>query len=196
MAIYKGSTKISGVEIVDNIDDTAASTEKTYSSSKIENSIAMPTGAIISMMGKTAPIGYLVCDGSEYNIADYQTLADYFAEQFGSVSYFGGDGSATFAVPDLRERFLKGSSAGGVNEDAGLPNITGIASGVYINNGSQEFSSGALYGTTNGITRTKNSSGDYNTSDINLDASKSNSIYGNSETVTPANTSVLYCIKY
>lgn len=39
MAIYKGSTKISGVEIVDNIDDTAASTEKTYSSSKIEEKL-------------------------------------------------------------------------------------------------------------------------------------------------------------
>lgn len=39
MAIYKGSTKVSGVEVVSNIDDTASSASTTYSSEKIEEKL-------------------------------------------------------------------------------------------------------------------------------------------------------------
>lgn len=39
MAIYKGSTKISGVEIVDNIDDENSSASSTYSSNKIDEEL-------------------------------------------------------------------------------------------------------------------------------------------------------------
>lgn len=34
-----------------------------------------PTGTIISYMGNHAPEGYLICDGSVYNIKDYPQLA-------------------------------------------------------------------------------------------------------------------------
>lgn len=61
-----------------------------------------PIGTIISFMGTTAPKDYLVCDGAEYNVSDYPKLAALFAEQFGEANHFGGDGAATFAVPDLR----------------------------------------------------------------------------------------------
>lgn len=40
MAIYKGSTKISGIEVVSNIDDITSSTVKTYSSNKIDEKLA------------------------------------------------------------------------------------------------------------------------------------------------------------
>ncbi len=62
-----------------------------------------PVGHIMSVMGINAPEHYLVCDGSIYNILDYQKLANYFLTEFGSISYFGGDGITTFAVPDMRE---------------------------------------------------------------------------------------------
>ena len=67
-----------------------------------------PIGHIISFMGTKAPDHYLICDGSEYNIADYQKLADFINDQFGSYNYFGGDGTTTFAVPDLRNEFIRG----------------------------------------------------------------------------------------
>lgn len=67
-----------------------------------------PIGTIISYMGLTAPKDYLVCDGAEYNIADYSELARFFEAQFGSKNHFGGDGTTTFAVPDLRNLFLRG----------------------------------------------------------------------------------------
>lgn len=154
-----------------------------------------PVGNIISFMGNTAPKDYLICDGTEYNIADYPLLVQHFINEFGSANYFGGDGTATFAVPDLRERFLKGSEEVGINEEAGLPNIQGAFYGYHYDNfGSSGVFSEAIEndnhagfsgsGTPNRHVR------------VTFDASKNNSIYGKSSTVIPTNTSVLYCIKY
>lgn len=67
-----------------------------------------PIGTVISFLGLTAPEGYLVCDGAEYEITAYPALADFFLQQFGSKNYFGGDGTASFAVPDMRNLFLRG----------------------------------------------------------------------------------------
>lgn len=67
-----------------------------------------PIGTIISFMGLKAPKDYLICDGSTYNISDYHNLAAFFKEQFGSETYFGNNGDGTFAVPDMRNLFLRG----------------------------------------------------------------------------------------
>lgn len=67
-----------------------------------------PIGTIISFMGHAAPTDYLICDGSVYNISDYSELAAFFREQFGSETYFGSNGDGTFAVPDMRNLFLRG----------------------------------------------------------------------------------------
>lgn len=150
-----------------------------------------PVGHIISHMGTKAPSHYLICDGSEYDILLYPELANHILDNFGSYNYFGGDGVNTFAVPDLRERFLKGSENPGVNEEAGLPNITanwksepsGSASGAVTH----AYESGTMQAVT---------SGGKQDSRLYFDASLASSVYGNSDTVTPANTSVLYCIKY
>ena len=62
-----------------------------------------PVGEIIRTLGDKTPKHYLACDGSVYNIADYPHLAQYFKDNFGSSNAFGGDGTTTFAVPDLSE---------------------------------------------------------------------------------------------
>lgn len=67
-----------------------------------------PIGTVISFMGLSAPGGYLVCDGAEHSIAEYPALAAHFREQFGATNHFGGDGTKTFAVPDMRDLFLRG----------------------------------------------------------------------------------------
>lgn len=68
----------------------------------------VPTGAVISFLALSAPSGYLVCDGAEYSVSMYPRLAQYIQEQFGETNHFGGDGEATFAVPDMRNLFLRG----------------------------------------------------------------------------------------
>jgi hypothetical protein len=53
--------------------------------------------------------GWLYADGSVYNIADYPQLAAHYASHHGASNFYGGDGVTTFAVPDLRGEFLRGS---------------------------------------------------------------------------------------
>ena len=81
-----------------------------------------PTGAILAQMGKTAPTGYVICNGATYNIDDeaYNALAEYIKAQFGTYNYFGGDGTTTFAVPNLQGEFLRGAGTNGhTNQGAG-----------------------------------------------------------------------------
>ncbi|RKJ40216.1 tail fiber protein [Acutalibacter sp. 1XD8-33] len=67
-----------------------------------------PVGAVISFLGLNAPQGYLVCDGGMHAIEDYPELAGFFESQFGTKNHFGGDGETSFAVPDMRNLFLRG----------------------------------------------------------------------------------------
>lgn len=155
-----------------------------------------PIGKIISFMGTIAPSNYLVCDGTEYNIADYPKLAEHFITQFGLVNYFGGDGITTFAVPDLNNKFLKGSNTPGIIEEAGLPNITGSFNhdwGNYLSKYASQL--GCMYSGGN-ISNNGTSGGGTSDAIAYIDASRCSAIYGKSDTVTPENISVLYCIKY
>ena len=75
-----------------------------------------PTGSIQPHGGGTAPDGFLVCDGTIVNIADYPKL---FASIGTSWGYGNNDG-LTFHLPDLRGRMLRGHDAGaGRDPDAG-----------------------------------------------------------------------------
>lgn len=66
------------------------------------------------------PVGWVFCDGSTYQISEYDTL---FA-LLGTT--YGGDGVSTFAVPDLRGRVPMGQGQG-----AGLTNrVLGQALGT------------------------------------------------------------------
>lgn len=153
-------------------------------------------------MGNNVPGGYLSCDGTEYNISEYPNLAEQIKAEFGSYSYYGGDGVATFAVPDLRGEFLRGTgtnshenSGNGANvgEHQAATKHIGIS---YNGNGSyiQINMEGSLSANAEPqnidtmINRiswiqayTKNGT---NTSSIGPYTSR------------PTNTSVLYCIKY
>lgn len=53
----------------------------------------LPIGSVIAHMGETAPLGFLVCDGTEYNISQYPKLFDVINNKF------GGDGETKFRVP-------------------------------------------------------------------------------------------------
>lgn len=170
-----------------------------------------PIGTIISVMGTTAPVNYLACDGTVYNIADYVELANYFNEQFGSKNFFGGNGTTTFAVPDLRGEFLRGtgtnshtdqgSGAGvGVHQDATIfPEVSNdagslnlyspkpIISGTSGNNSDSNPSKWANNTAKEGRVRVRD--GNYNKYDDYVAGSGGGLI-----TSRPTNTSVLFCI--
>lgn len=165
-----------------------------------------PIGTIISFMGIEAPNGYLICDGSQCSISDYPYLAQHFIENFGSVKYFGGDGISTFAVPDLRGEFLRGTGTGIRN--------TGSGSAVGTHQNATQHATLGGYSTSNdgwvGVLASTNSIFPSNNPYADLRGGSSNGVYfGNNKNTTsdyknkptwytarPTNTSVLYCIKY
>lgn len=66
---------------------------------------AIPSGVIWEYGGVTPPSGWLFCDGTLRNTADYPNL-------FGAIGYrFGGSG-AQFATPDCRGRVSMGAGNG------------------------------------------------------------------------------------
>ena len=80
---------------------------------------AAPVGSILAYGAAAAPAGYLLCDGSAVSRTTYAALFALISTTFGS-----GDGSTTFNVPDLRDRFPQGESGG-----SGLGNTLGGVGG-------------------------------------------------------------------
>lgn len=64
------------------------------------------TGEVKAYAGATAPTGYLLCDGTVYNIVDYPALGTLCG------STYGGNGTTTFAVPNLKGRVPVGRDSG------------------------------------------------------------------------------------
>lgn len=75
---------------------------------------AAPPGAVTAYAGASAPDGWLMCDGSAVSRATY---ADLFAVS--GVLYGSGDGSTTFNLPDLRQRFPLGKAVSGTGSTLG-----------------------------------------------------------------------------
>lgn len=71
-----------------------------------------PVGSIFQYGGSTAPIGYMIADGSAISRSIYKNLFNTIGTTFGS-----GDGSTTFNLPDFRGVFPKG--AGTTNRTLG-----------------------------------------------------------------------------
>lgn len=65
-----------------------------------------PTGMISPYAGSAAPDNWLLCDGSEISRTDYAALFAVIGETYGA-----GDGSNTFALPNLKGRAVVGVDA-------------------------------------------------------------------------------------
>lgn len=63
-------------------------------------------GSIQMYGGATAPTGWLLCDGSAVSRTTYARLFEVLGTAYGE-----GDGSTTFNVPNLQDRFALGSSS-------------------------------------------------------------------------------------
>ena len=152
------------------------------------------TGEIKWFAFNTAPAGYLVCNGAQVSRTTYAALFAKIGTTFGS-----GDGSTTFALPNLIDKFAQGSTTVGTIKSAGLPNIEGYFENNVGRNDRVSFEHAigcfnALGEHGSYFNISPISSGNKNA--IELKANKSNSIYGNSTTVQPPALTLLPCIKY
>ena len=158
------------------------------------------TGMIFAFAGNSIPSGFLLCDGSKVSRTTYKKLFNVIGTTYGA-----GDGSTTFTLPNLIDRFLEGSSAAGSYRAAGLPNLTGWIQSRYMSTYNQGdlsliYADGSLFNAEdksasyNKVLNDSNSNA--NLRQISFNASRVSSIYGNSNTVQPSALSVQYCIKY
>lgn len=67
----------------------------------------VPPGSMLNFAGATAPEGWLLCDGRAVSRSTYRRLFEVIGTSWGS-----GDGAATFNLPDLRGRFVRGVDNG------------------------------------------------------------------------------------
>ena len=147
-------------------------------------------GEIKWYAGKSAPAGYLVCDGATVSRTTYAKLYAAIGTTWGA-----GDGSSTFKLPNLIDRVAWGATAASGYIEAGLPNITGGISDVYGGYGSCNGS--GVFQSTDGNTHTRGGGGgDSPNKNVTFDASRSNSIYGKSNTVQPPAAKLMPIIKY
>ena len=147
----------------------------------------VPVGTVIHFAASMPPKGYLKADGSAVSRETYPDLFAVIGTRFGE-----GDGTSTFSLPDLINRFVEGSALPGQKIEAGLPNIKGTIAQGYCNG--YGAMSEAFYGTGSAIGTGGDAHSGYSAF-INLDASRSSGIYGNSNTVQPPALTLLPCIK-
>lgn len=105
------------------------------------------------------------------------------------TTYGAGNGSTTFNLPDFRNRTIWGADSFGYVE-AGLPNING----EFIS--THDGATGAFKSTKISNSDIRGASGSYSRFTHNLDASRSNAIYGKSNTVQPPAVKVRVVTRY
>lgn len=162
-----------------------------------------PAGTIITFASSTTPAGYLKANGALISRTTYSDLFTAIGTTFGA-----GDGSTTFALPDLRGYFPRGWDDGrgidtgrvfGSLQADGYLNHSHTAStgsqgahthtvDSYNQDGQQGIGSG--YGSTYNLSKTTSSAGAH-THTVTVATSTT----GTTET-RPKNIALLYCIKY
>lgn len=74
----------------------------------------LPPGIIWAYSAAAAPSGFLLCDGAAVSRTTYAALFAVIG-----ITYGSGDGSTTFNLPDLRQRFPLGKAASGTGSTLG-----------------------------------------------------------------------------
>lgn len=155
---------------------------------QIENSSNLKTGDLLISSRKSVP-GCFLCDSSAVGRKTYTDLFDEIGTTYGE-----GDGSTTFNLPDFRGRFIQGANGDlGSIKEAGLPNILGSFNAQITDGLTTPSSSGALYHAGQGSNGFFGAGTGYR---IQFDASRSNPIYGKSDTVQPPAITMNVFIKY
>lgn len=132
------------------------------------SSFSDPVGVIKDYGGVSAPPNYLICDGSAISRTTYSKLFAVIGTKFGA-----GNGTTTFNLPNLINKFSKGVGSGsvGTTYPATLPTLVANSNGAHTHTrGTMEITGRAQFdGSANG---------GYSASGA-LSASGYNGIFGN-----------------
>ena len=160
----------------------------------IQRGGACPVGSIIPYLGGDVPYGWLLANGASVLRSQYDKLFGLIGTKFGAAD------EAHFYLPNLHHRFIEGTttlSEVGSYIAAGLPNSTGTLPWLSATNtGASNIGTGNIrwgVGKNTGYLK-KDSAGTLY--DPRIDLSKSNSIFGASETVQTASLRGYWLIRF
>ena len=160
---------------------------------------AVPIGTMLPYAGGEVPDGFLLCNGASLSRTEYPELFAAIGDRWGS------DSSSTFKLPDSHHRVFEGTtvlSEVGKYVEAGLPNIEGYLNSANLGNIDAGYVlswNGALRPNRvrNGrIVATQENNNYVITDDANFDASKSNALFGSSDTNQPKSLRGYLLIRY
>lgn len=196
-----GTLSLDLVDAVDSSSTTKAPTAKAVKmaydkavEAEAAVSKALPAGSVIAFAANAAPDGYLLCNGATVSRTTYARL---FAAI--GTTYGAGDGSTTFKLPNLTDKFIQGSGTAGTTKSAGLPDM--IAGFDILDVNGACIRTGNFYGAAKEV-RTGTCSYVTHSMDANshngveIAAKRYNGIYGASDTVQPPAVTMRYYIKY
>lgn len=113
---WEAAIKLATVNIPSGISDITGATitdERVYTDLAFSNGGTMPVGGGFLWFASAAPTGHILARGQLLDPADYPRLFQLWGTQY------GGDGSSTFGVPDLRQRLPMGRASSGVGNGLG-----------------------------------------------------------------------------
>lgn len=171
----------------------AAPTDSTYWSqipTYADLSDLMPTGVVLPFGGSTVPNGWLLANGAAASRSGKARLFSVYGTTFGA-----GDGSTTFNLPDLRDRYIIGvnTNALGTQIAEQLPNIKGTVAYVATYLDGDTANGGFSWLTRSDMRSSGIMANGYR--DLHFNANSSNSIYTDSGKVYPLSLALNFIIK-
>ena len=204
---YIGASELFLIKYIDGVPQSEASAAASAAAAAASaanaqawasSAVGIPLGLMLpySANAQTPPAGFLYAEGQAVSRTMYADLFQLIGTTYGS-----GDGSTTFNLPDMRDRYAQGSTTAGTAKSAGLPEIEGHISSRNTDSLLWKAKSamdpqGAFYVYSDGTKGIYTSAvANYEAAVIGIRASKYNAIYGNSDTVTPPTLTVRWIIK-
>ena len=171
----------------------------------------VPVGTILAHAANTPPSGFLECNGSNISRSTYATLFSTISTTFGV-----GDGSSTFALPDLRGQFIRGWANTGSTDASRVfgstqtdqnKNHTHTTDSTSLTGGIRKISEGFLAGgsatgvftkTSDGNNSITGSSSTSPVGGVDFDGTHTHTISssGGGTEARPTNLALMYIIKF
>ena len=151
----------------------------------------VPIGTVEYFAMSSPPVGYLIANGAAVGRATYPDLFAAIGTMYGE-----GDRETTFNLPNLIGRFAEGSETPGTVKEAGLPDLTGDITNIASGGSTTSITTGGFAITQRAFNSVQTGGiNNGHTFQTNFSASRSNPIYGASDTVQPPALTLLPCIK-
>ena len=150
---------------------------------------SIPSGFILPFAGTSIPDGWLICNGAAVSRTEYAALFSAIGTKWGE-----GDGSTTFNLPDLDERFIEGTvdtSKVGEYVEAGLPDISGMSGNLV---GYPDLSPTGCFTRENAGSAQLSSGSQVCVTKMTMQASLADSTYEGA-VVQPASARLIYAVR-